>query len=121
MAVPEIVERADPPDELSDEQAIVWRAVIDDKPADWFDAAALPILAQYCRHVVASRRVAALIEDATARDAIDIGELEVLLRMQDKETKAIATSATKLRLTPQALSNHRGNKSRAPVARPWDT
>ena len=31
-------------------------------------AAALPILAQYCRHVVAARRVAALIEDVTARD-----------------------------------------------------
>lgn len=117
----EVVERPDPPEALTDEQALVWRAVVDSHPADWFTASALPILVQYCRHVVQARRVALLIEQAEADEDIDVDQYNKLLTMQDRESKAIAGTATKLRMTPQATANWRGNKKPGAVAKPWET
>jgi hypothetical protein len=47
---------------LSDEEVEVWVAVTNAEPADHFSASTTPLLAQYCRHVISSRRVAELIE-----------------------------------------------------------
>ena len=42
-----------------------------------------------------------------------------LLKMQERETRAITTLATKMRLTQQSTINQRGNKNGA-TANPWE-
>ena len=46
--------RPQPLEELTDEQALEWRLIVNRLPADWFPAETHGILAQYCRHVVES-------------------------------------------------------------------
>jgi hypothetical protein len=81
----ETVRRPEPPTELTDEQADEWRAVVMRLPADWFPRETHALLTQYCRHVVAARRVAQLIEGAEGAAEFDVETYERLLRMQEKE------------------------------------
>src|SRR5215213_11659691 len=98
-----VIQRPLPPDYLTSEQREVWRKVLDDLPADWFRDSNLDLLASYCRHVIASRRVAQLIEIEEKSDAFSPSNYDLLLRMQNRESRALATMGTKLRLTQQAL------------------
>ena len=121
-AAPVVVTRPDPPTELTDEQCGVWNAVVDSHPADWFGPSAYPVLIQYCRHVVAARRVAQLIEQLVdTADGLNVLQFDKLLATQDRESRAIASLATKLRITPQATTNHRGNKVDNSVRKPWQS
>jgi hypothetical protein len=56
------VERLKPPHDLTDEETEIWVAVTNTEAADWFTPSTAPLLAQYCRHVISSRRVAEMIE-----------------------------------------------------------
>lgn len=105
----EVIERIKPPHRLNDEECEVWWACVNAHPADWFAAGGSAFaLAQFCRHTVMANRVAEMIEQVIDQAAAD--ELDLLLKMQDRESKAISNFATKLRMTPQATTNHRGNK-----------
>ena len=92
-----------PPDGLTDEQAQVWRETVGARSADFFGQDAVPMLEEYCRVVVMCRLLGVQIEAAIA--AIDSGEpsiLKTLLDMRDKESKRLASLATKLRITNQS-------------------
>jgi hypothetical protein len=73
---------------------------------DVFKTAALQqLLKEYCRHVDTAHRLSKAIDRATEEDALDpigVEHLDRLLRMRDRETKAIVNKATKLRLTNQS-------------------
>lgn len=117
----EIVPRQRAPHDLTDEECEVWQAVVDTEPADWFTASTVPILAQYCRHVVQSRRVAELIEKATSDKELDIKDYDRLLKIQQRESASIKALATSMRITNQATINHRGNKKTNKAAKkPWE-
>ena len=64
MSTVETIMRPDAPYDLTDEQADEWRAVVNRMPADWFPRETHGMLTQYCRHVVAARRVAQLVAQA---------------------------------------------------------
>lgn len=113
----EVVDRIRPPHDLSDEETEIWAAIVSVHPAEWFSVANAPLLVQFCRHTVHARRIGELIERMT--NDLDIDEYDKLLNMQVRESRAIATLATKLRLTPQAITNHRGNK-RPITSTPWN-
>jgi hypothetical protein len=124
----ETMARPDAPYDLTDEEAHVWTAIVDAMPADWFEVATFPMLAQYCRHVVRSNRVAALItEMETPSDRrrkkadIIVEDYDRLLKMQERESRAIASLATKMRISQQSTTNHRGNREKKTVRRPWET
>ncbi len=53
--------RLSAPPELTEDQAEVWRGVVNSLPADWFSQGSAPVLAALCRHTVAARRVASWI------------------------------------------------------------
>jgi hypothetical protein len=53
-----LLQRPDPPAELSIEQAEVWRAYVDQMPADWFRPEMWPMVCQLCRHQSNSRLLA---------------------------------------------------------------
>ena len=115
----EIVERIKPPHDLSDEEVGVWAATVSAHPADWFTPANAPLLTQLCRHTIHARRIAELIERTIAGAEIDVGDYGRLLKMQRAESREISSLQTKLRLTPQATTNHRGNKQTVSL-KPWE-
>lgn len=94
------------PSDLSASQKTVWQRTVANEAADTFKTAALQqLLKEYCRHVVSAAKLANLIETVERLDqmsADDMADYDRLLKMRDRETKAIGDKATKLRLTNQA-------------------
>lgn len=104
--------------DLTPEQKSEWVAVTNRLPADWFQRENLPLLSQYCRHVVAARRVASLIEECEQGDSFDIEHYDRLLKMQEREGRALSALATRMRITQQ--STYDKSKKRPTVSRkPW--
>lgn len=118
----ETIRRPDPPEELTDEQAFEWRAVVNRMPADWFPRETHGLLVQYCRHRVAARRIAQLIERAEGQEDFDIDDYERLLRMQDKEGRGLSLLATRMRLSQQSTMRVEQVRGRTPSLqkKPWD-
>lgn len=119
-----VIERPVAPDDLNDEMKAEWIAVVNRMPADWFTRETHSILAQYCRHVVAANRVAQLIQQWENDDGFDIGDYDRLLKMQEREGRAISALATRMRLTHQAKydtlkANTASKKSKAGL-KPWE-
>jgi hypothetical protein len=115
----QVVERQKPSHDLTDEEVEVWHAVVSTVPADWFDRGTAPLLSQYCRHVVQARRLAELIEKATSDADLQITDYDRLLKMQQRESGAICSLATKMRISQQSTTNHRGNKTEE-NRKPWE-
>jgi hypothetical protein len=93
------------PSDLTKFQAEVWERTVANEAADVFRTAALQqLLKEYCRHVESAHRLTEVIDKsmANANDPVGIEHLERLLRCRDRETKALADKATKLRLTNQS-------------------
>ena len=117
----ELVPRQKPPRELTDEEVRVWRAVVSSEPADWFSPSTSPLLAQYCRHVVHTKRIAEMIERATGDPNLAVTDYERLLKMQQRESQTVAMLASKMRISQQATINQRGNKKPGGAPRkPWE-
>jgi len=120
-------DRPEPPEYLNEDQASEWRAVVDACPADWFPRETHGALESYCRHTVAEREVDKMVEDLKGMDLSTgeiIGGLDKLYKMRERESRAAVSCATKLRITNQALTNHK--TSRTPgdgggnVKKPWN-
>ncbi|MEK6216517.1 MAG: hypothetical protein N2B03_04770 [Boseongicola sp.] len=86
-----VARRLDPPSLISDEMAKVWRGIVNGKPADWFDAGSAPVLAQYCRHVIAARRASQLVVQTEADDGFDIDVWSGLLRIQERQSALLVS------------------------------
>ncbi len=115
----ETVARPDAPYDLTDEQSDEWWAVVNRLPADWFPRETHGLLAQYCRHVVAARRVAQLVADCEGEAAHDLDRYDPLPRMQEREGRALSSLATRLRITQQATVSPKAHKP-ATVRKPWE-
>lgn len=116
----EAVERPLAPHDLTDEETEVWAAVVDSMPADWFTPATVPLLAQYCRHVVQAKRIAEMIERATSDPDLAIKDWDRLLKMQERESRTISSLAVKMRISQSATRNDRGNRNTRPTRKPWE-
>ncbi len=117
------ITRPVPSEHLTTEQANTWRDVVDRLPADWFPRESHALLEAYCRHVDAGRRIAAIIEqlltDSTDMDYL-IGEYDRLLRMQERESRAMSSLATRMRITQQSRINYK--KTTGPTIKPpWQS
>lgn len=117
----EAIRRPDPPTELTVEQAHEWRSITNRMPADWFPRETHGMLAQYCRHLVAARRIAQLIDAEEVGD-FDLDRYDQLLKMQEREGRALSSLATRMRLTQQ--STYSDKKGKGPVGggvkKPWE-
>ena len=111
--------RAKAPEELTDDEAEIFRVVVASQPADWFTPPTASLLCQYARHVIHARHVAELLERATADKNLKASDYDRLLRMQERETRAIIWLATKMKITQQATTNYRGNKKPQATDQPW--
>lgn len=121
----ETVQRPDAPYDLTDEQSEEWWAVVNRLPADWFPRETHGVLAQYCRHVVAARRVAQLVRsaenevDEDGAAVLDLNRYDQLLKMQEREGRALSSLATRLRITQQATMSEKAKKP-SQAKRPWE-
>jgi chaperone required for assembly of F1-ATPase len=109
-----------PPDELTTEQADEWSAVVDRMPADWFPRETHGMLVQYCRHVIAARRIAQLIARIEKAKKLDLDEYDKLLKMQEREGRAVSSLATRMRITQQATVRAESAKKPAQIPAPWE-
>jgi len=116
----QVMERQKPPHDLNDEETEVWAAVVNERAADWFSPSTVPLLAQYCRHVVQARRISEILEKALSDKHLEVADYDRLLKMQERESRAIASLATKMRLTQQSITNHRGNKISITARKLWE-
>lgn len=115
------------PDDLTQDQQDIWERTVANEGADTFKTAALQqLLKEYCRHVDTAARLSKKVDTATDEGSnLPINEVDTLLRMRDRETKALADKATKLRLTnqsrytPQAAGT--ASKRAGQEAKPWQS
>ena len=115
-----IVTRPDAPYTLRDPAEVaVWQAIVAAMPADYFRPSNFALLVQFCRHSVASDRVAQLIETFCKRKKVDCPEFAQLLAMQSAETANIVRLSRQLRLSPQAV--YRADSAKLRTAAPWHT
>lgn len=120
--------RPEPPAELSEDEATIWRETVSSEAADFFGTAALrSMLADYCRHRASADKVSVVINVFEAdwlKNADGAKRYHGLLRMRDLETRAAADKATKLRLTnqsrytPQAAATASRNSAKG--SKPWE-
>jgi hypothetical protein len=111
LAIP----RAEPPEELSADEAIEWRAYTNRMPADYFGREHYPLLVQLCRHIVSCRHLDHLIGECT-----DAGQYIKLLSARANETRTINMLLRSMRMTHQA--NVRQELSATPIVerKPWE-
>ena len=76
------------------------------------------MLVGYCRHVTAARRIGDLVT-ACLVEPVNVDELDRLLRMQERESRAFSALATRMRLTHQAHYD-KSNKKPDAGPKPWD-
>jgi hypothetical protein len=115
----DVIQRPDAPYDLTDEQSEEWWAVVNRMPADWFPRETHSMLAQYCRHVVAARRVSQLIANAEGSDPFDVEGYDRLLKMQEREGRALSSLATRMRLSQQTTYD-KSKKKPSAAKRPWE-
>jgi hypothetical protein len=118
-----IVQRPEAPLDLTPDETDEWHAVVDALPADWFPRETWPLLAQFCRHTVAARRIAQLIDAEMSKTDMPIMFLKELLTMQRGETAALKALAASMRLSQQSTWNAKSGdtaKSKRTVKRLWE-
>lgn len=124
-----LARRPEPPKDLNEAQALVWRETAASESVSFFDTAALQaMLKDYCRHTVTAAEMSALIDkyDLTLVMDDDTAKLlDRLTKMRDRETKAAADKATKLRLTNQSRYTPKAagtaSKNGSKNLKPWET
>lgn len=134
----------DPPPELEEPEAAIWRSITAKLPGDWFAPETVPMLKELCRHVrhaddlaidLAACRagIAAVRDDKTLtlpERLAAIGEasktMERLLRAHGYQSERIGNLGTKLRLTNQAkvpasaAARKARDETKPAGARPWE-
>ena len=114
------IPRPAPPDDLSVEQSAEWRVIVNRLSADWFPAETHAMLAQYCRHVIAARRIGQLIARVESGEEIDLQEYDKLLKMQDREGRAISSLATRMRMTQHSMYSAKKSRGATSIGKPWE-
>jgi len=123
-------QRYSPPSELTPEQAREWRKVVGSLPPEWFSGENLALLADYCRHIVFSRRAAQALDEIDRGQLLDEEDLKRFDRLStifERHTRTLASLATRMRLTQQsrydalkAATHTRGAGAGVAAKRPWE-
>jgi hypothetical protein len=118
--------RPDAPYDLTDLEAEEWHAIVNRCPVDWFQRETHALLSAFCRHTIGLRRLSQLVhqhetgDPGTKVDDAWIQRYDTLLRMREREARALSSLATRLRLTQQASVDPRKKKGRGAGPRPWN-
>jgi hypothetical protein len=111
------VQRPEPPEYLSAEEAEVWRLTVGGMRPDWFGPETHPLLRAYCCHVA----LAQLLERELRATAVGDKQFARKASLHARATRTIVSLARSLRITPQANRRSiRDGSSPAPLRRPWE-
>lgn len=114
------------PAHITDAERAVWMELVNDQPASAFSPTHIPLLEQYCRHIVQARLIADEImnfDRAWLADDDGLKRYDRLLAMQEREGRAASSLATRLRITRQAVvhpetAGRGGGKAKS--KKPWE-
>lgn len=124
VAVDNLPKRVKPVSNLSPDQETEFNSIVNRFPADYFGAEVIPLLEQLVRHIVRSRDIDGIITDHAGYNGKGDKEwvemYDRLAKMAQRESAAIASLSTKLRITNQATTNHRGHRIENTVKKPWE-
>ena len=111
-------QRPEPPKHLGKEAAAVWCETVGALRPDWFGRETHPILEAYCRHVVLARVIAKAIPTEIGED---VSAFDRLTAMHARESQAIASLATRMRLTHQSSFDRKTVKRNEYTGpKPWE-
>jgi hypothetical protein len=122
--VPSLTEYRPPaPDGLTEVEAEQWRRIVGRLPHGWFPVETHALLAAMLKHRSTHRVLCGLIEefDMSLLKSTDLGVdyYGKLLAMRERESRAMAGLAVKLRLTPQ--SRYRPDVAARQAQQPWSS
>jgi hypothetical protein len=110
--------RPPPPAHLDASAKKLWKAIVADSPSGWFTVAQEPLLAGFCCHASTAEFISKLIDKERPDDLLGdrdrLRRYSRLLGMRSRETAALSSLATKMRLTQQAQIQPRS------AGRAWD-
>ena len=117
----EVSARPDACYSLRDEEADVWKSIVESLPADWITPGSAPLLAALCRCTVSARRIGQLVIQEETAEGFGPDHYMKLVRAHGELSGRIKALATALRLTPQARYTPKAaGKLDSDGARPWD-
>lgn len=117
------IKRPEPPDELSGEEAAIWRKITQRMPANWFSSESLHLLQSLCCCISTARSLEAELRAMQEAGDILDKRFKTLLLLRHREIKNVADLSARLRLSPQSRLDQRvagvGHR-RAPPDTPWN-
>ena len=122
LSVDFVPEKPAPLPDMTREQRDEWIAIVDRMDEDWFPRESHQLLAQYCRHACEARRISGIITAHTLDPAVTetwLKQYDRLLKIQEREGRAMSSLATRLRITQQSTIDKRRDKPLEPDA-PWE-
>jgi hypothetical protein len=119
-----------PPSELNEEEAEIFRGIVNRMPPDYFAPPTWPLLVNLCRHVRLSRWFARQLQDLEKKLPHALNEertqvlrdMMALSRAQANESRTIAMLCSRLKLTQlyDSTSLHKARRAFLTDERPWD-
>jgi hypothetical protein len=94
-------EKPDPPESLTDEEAVIWRRIVSVLPEGWFGPECHDLLARYCE-VMARAEVLAHVLRKVGKGKSFTAQDRALLMQQRSDLRAANMLATTLRLSPKS-------------------
>ena len=115
-----VMERPTPPQELTPDQCQEWYRIVNRLNADWFKPEHYSMLGQLCRHTAEANEIAERIQEAKANPNFSIADYDRLLKMQERESRAITALNRTMRLTHQSqFSKDKVNDNRGAGENLW--
>jgi hypothetical protein len=110
LATPRVVvnvkdHRPPPPDHLTEDQKAEWLAITRRLPGDYFPLETHGLLAAYVQHLTTLRLLSAEVDRYRIEwtDSADgLQRFDRLLAMRERESRALSSLATRLRISPQS-------------------
>lgn len=120
--------RPPPPEGLTDDQARLWRDIVETEPQELFASEARKhLLRLYVEHATFRANLQGLIDRVPIEKILDPDTedgFERMLRVRDRETKTLVSLATRMRLTNQSrytpTAAGTAGRNHNPGAKPWD-
>ena len=115
------------PTDLSKAEAAMFNEIVAARPADYFDAATIPLLAEYCRLPTELGLISGAIgkfKDTWLNTDEGLKRFKELTQMRDKTQKRMALLAVKMRLAQQSRYIADSRKARPKGSgggpKPWE-
>src|SRR5262245_37088447 len=117
----------EPPNDLTDQQAAIWRGVVNSEPIELFASEATrAMLRDYCEHRCEASKISLVLNEFKSewlKNDEGVRRYSTLLKMRDLELRAVTMLATKLRITNQARyipARVARQAEKFPQVKPWD-